>query len=685
MKRIIKDVTKRLAAKAQIEHATLSPRSPSPVFRSSSPIIIAAQAMGFNSYGSTHELVRTDTEDENPDELFTKEVEREAVKVELFYESMLAEISARLDTIAESIKRVRLGRKHRSMGGSESEDEEGALTSDVHATESIKRSCVDLYRQMNYLTNYTIINYTAFVKICKKHDKETNVPTTKKLMFMVEQKGFAKATALNKIVSTMERLYADEFCGRNITVARSDLVVKKRGHNADFELMHMGFRMGVIAMLVCWVVWVLAVDSIVKPNPSQLPATVFVVYRGMSTLVLAQWCWVFCLWAWESARVNYMYLFEFDPHNAMVPITVARRCSSVTILFLVNFLVYLKVARGEMLYLSPSSAPAFPIGMFIIIMLLAVLSRWGGVGSYVLGSVLIAPFGEVTFLHSFVADVLTSLVRPLVDLTFSVCFFLSGDWRTPTKPSVCMSAWEYHHIVVPVVLTLPLWFRFMQCLRRYYDTHRRVPNLLNAVKYIIAYSVVMFSSLANNDASFFSMWVTAAVFSTLITYLWDVWMDWGLGRCQYKLLRDRLMFAGTAPYYAAITLDLGLRFLWTLTLVPSINLFLAGGASPGVASDEQSPLSMYVTALISWAEICRRSMWACLRVEHEHLVNTQGFRRVDFVPLHFDSSMVADDKSVKDKGNRLGLLFEVFIFVGVVFIVGFVSFKEQWSETPSFR
>ena len=34
-------------------------------------------------------------------------------------------------------------------------------------------------------------------------------------------------------------------------------------------------------------------------------------------------------------------------------------------------------------------------------------------------------------------------------------------------------------------------------------------------------------------------------------------------------------------------------------------------------------------------ELFRRTIWGFLRLENEHRSNTAGFRRVDFVPLHF--------------------------------------------------
>lgn len=45
------------------------------------------------------------------------------------------------------------------------------------------------------------------------------------------------------------------------------------------------------------------------------------------------------------------------------------------------------------------------------------------------------------------------------------------------------------------------------------------------------------------------------------------------------------------------------------------------------------------------AELFRRTMWSFFRLENEHLRNTQGFRRVDFIPLHFDHGVGSGDAS----------------------------------------
>jgi hypothetical protein len=43
-------------------------------------------------------------------------------------------------------------------------------------------------------------------------------------------------------------------------------------------------------------------------------------------------------------------------------------------------------------------------------------------------SCMIAPFGKIGFYEFFVGDVLTSLVKTLFDLEYTLCFFFSGDF-----------------------------------------------------------------------------------------------------------------------------------------------------------------------------------------------------------------------------------------------------------------
>ena len=54
------------------------------------------------------------------------------------------------------------------------------------------------------------------------------------------------------------------------------------------------------------------------------------------------------------------------------------------------------------------------------------------------------------------------------------------------------------YAIMIVLAALPAWFRFAQCLRRFYDTGKTFPHFVNAGKYSTTFFVVLFSALASS-------------------------------------------------------------------------------------------------------------------------------------------------------------------------------------------
>ena len=124
------------------------------------------------------------------------------------------------------------------------------------------------------------------------------------------------------------------------------------------------------------------------------------------------------------------------------------------------------------------------------------------------------------------------------------------------------------------------------------------------------------------------------------------------------------MFSRTWLYYMAMLVDLLLRGLWVLTLVPSVQDLL------GITNHN---LSLYVNFILSWAELGRRTMWSMLRVENEHLFNTQGYRRVDYIPLFFETP-IAPKKTFSSLWTKLALILELsMFFVAMVGVLVFAA------------
>ena len=283
--------------------------------------------------------------------------------------------------------------------------------------------------------------------------------------------------------------------------------------------------------------------------------------------------------------------------------------------------------------------------------------------------VLIAPFTSPTFFTIYMADVFTSMVKVFQDIAWSFGFVVSGDFlvsedkHRSTSHPWSHSFW-YKNVLIPLICLFPLWIRFNQCLRRYIDTGKRMPNLANALKYAMSQTVTLFGAFhplymlhnRNQDAVFnyFQLfWIILFISSSLYSFWWDVVMDWGLGQREYQFLGPRLMFPARSTYYAVMAVDLVLRFLWVLTLIPP-----QSGAS--------FELPQYLTAVSMGLELTRRTIWGFFRLENEHRSNTGQYRRVQFVPLHFTTGHTHNYTREKEHKGSQVLLEVVFITILVI-------------------
>lgn len=109
------------------------------------------------------------------------------------------------------------------------------------------------------------------------------------------------------------------------------------------------------------------------------------------------------------------------------------------------------------------------------------------------GRVMAAPFFPVGFADFWLGDQLNSIVACLIDFKYLCCFYIRNPiWSENFQPNECL---ERDFIGNAIVRSLPAWFRFAQCLRRYHDTGLVHPFLINAGKYASSFPVIIFSTL----------------------------------------------------------------------------------------------------------------------------------------------------------------------------------------------
>ncbi len=385
------------------------------------------------------------------------------------------------------------------------------------------------------------------------------------------------------------------------------------------------------------------------------------VYSAVGGLLVYRLCWTLLVRIWSEFDINYIALFKTS-NNKPNTTHILNESMTVVFLYFLSMFFYFRV-NSDGLYVDSSFSRVLSPLLLVAGLLLSLLYR-STYSSHVdrvhfqtrdlfapdiLLRCACAPFVPVTFRDNYVADALTSFTKVIADAVYASCWLLSTliAWSsssndpestsTSSSPSSSSSAGSTVaasmcmgrsiQVVVAMCVVVPLWIRFAQCLRNFWDSTLVFPHVWNALKYALSALVVLYGVGVNTSDSFYYFLI---VLATLYKWWWDVFMDWGLfdtfmktgnlcvsGERTRLFLRPSLLYRDPRLYYICIVLDLVLRFLWVLSLAP---------ASLTSVMYVMPALSIFLGSI----EIVRRSMWGVFRVEWEHLkVLQNGSNSVD--------------------------------------------------------
>lgn len=452
-----------------------------------------------------------------------------------------------------------------------------------------------------------------------------------------------------------------------VPFAHKELYTPLKG---EWKVFRVGMRFGTCLLLLIWLLWDSFFDATGGVDLFKHP--VVHIYAAIGGGLLLLWTWALNLCVWERAGVDFAAIFGFTSALSTVE-EVFSTASLATTLYLFNLLMYYKLLRGVGGPLQAVPAHLFPV-LLITYCLYKLFFPWSQRSEMwtIIGQIVLAPFGEVGFKELFFADTMTSFNKVSYEAVLGGCYLFRGGFAsdhhqengvggmgggsaaTSTYYGQCGPTSVAQKYIAPLVIAYPLWLRLLQCLKRYYVTKRRIPPLPNACKYGISMSVVLFAvfnpeysrGVLNNkdkqgaafDAYEF-FWLLSQIGTTLGTWWWDVVMDWGLFQNR-KGLRSHLLFRRHVwIYYSAIVLDLVLRFLWTVSLLPQ--------ATSGFVYDFQVRVRFFTPPL----ELLRRSIWAWLKLERE-----QSLRDIEDGVLE---DMLRQKRASKNKAERTRRLEEI--------------------------
>ncbi|CAK8985187.1 unnamed protein product [Durusdinium trenchii] len=486
----------------------------------------------------------------------------------------------------------------------------------------------ELQGTLQELTHFCEANDTACYKILKKHDKQTGLNLMDTMLPQMKKEAFSDPgkARLSDLQKRLRR-FGDELGVEEISWAleRTD---------DTWQVARISFCLGVISMALL----VLLVLSGMEPQIDQysaedLAATIPVL-RLSFMMNLTAWLAGSCAWVFEHYKINYLFLLDISPDlevSAMALMNYASLQTGVWILLTFCFLADMKF--GAVLVLLTREDYDFSLAhVYACAVLFAqfAICVWHSTRAHrhLFVRLLVRIFcfsclGEVSFAENVVADVLTSLGRPLKDVAYTVCYF--RHWHTDHDREVrqiCKSsAWTSP--MLQFLLLLPLLFRVAQCLRRLKDSPRSdaVKHSLNCGKYLLAVLVSLLNSMSVPPSGWTTfqlklVQVFGYVAATVYATAWDLTVDFGLTHS------NRRRIYPNASYLIAAALDTSLRSTWLLTLQPDCRRYV------GASTFNKECFAF----LISFLELFRRSMWATVRIEHEHLSNAGRFRSVCWVP-----------------------------------------------------
>ncbi|XP_003974240.1 xenotropic and polytropic retrovirus receptor 1a [Takifugu rubripes] len=598
------------------------------------------------------------------EERFFQTCEKELLKINTFYSEKLAEAQRRFATLQNELQSsLDAQRESNAPPGLRKRKTVFHLSQEErckhHNIKDLKLAFSEFYLSLILLQNYQNLNFTGFRKILKKHDKILDTPRGADWRVAhVEVAPFYTCKKITQLISETETLVTTELEGGDRQRAMKRLRVPPLGA-AQPALAWTTFRVG----LYCGFFIILAISFI-------LTGVVFMrfenvwpmvrIYRGGFLLIQFIFLLGINTYGWRQAGVNHVLIFEINPRNNLSHQHLFEIAGFLGVLWCLSILSCL---YSEYIYVPMQINPLILYGFMMLFLINPFKTCYYKSRFWLLKllfRVFTAPFHRVEFADFWLADQLNSLVVVLMDLEYLACFYIfelqwsnSKGLLPKTKDPGGHVCHSYSYGLRAVIQCLPAWFRFIQCLRRYRDTKRAFPHLVNAGKYSTTFFVVTFAALyathreqGHTDAdTFFYLLIVFSTISSLYTLIWDLRMDWGLfdsGAGENTFLREEIVYPHKAYYYCAILEDVILRFAWTLQI--SLTTMTKIHSVGDIIATVLAPL-----------EVFRRFVWNFFRLENEHLNNCGEFRAVrdiSVAPLNADDQTLLEQMMDQDDGVR---------------------------------
>ncbi|KAF5752406.1 putative xenotropic and polytropic murine leukemia virus receptor pho1 [Tripterygium wilfordii] len=492
------------------------------------------------------------------------------------------------------------------------------------AEKMIRGAFVELYRGLGLLKTYSSLNMVAFTKILKKFDKVANRQESASYLKVVKRSHFISSDKVVRLMDEVESIFTKHFANndRKKTMKFLRPQQQKDSHMVTFFV---GLFTGCFVSLFAVYAILAHLAGVFSPSSGiTYMETVYPVFSVFALLSLHLFMYGCNLFMWNTMRINYNFIFEFQPSTALKYRDAFLICTTFMTSVVGSMVIHLLLrAHG----FSPSHVDAIP-GILLLIFLVLLVSPFNVLYRptrycflRIIRNIVCSPFYKVLMVDFFMADQLTSQITLLRHLESTTCYFLAGSFKTHSYKT-CNSTRLYRELAY-VISFMPYYWRAMQCARRWFDENDS-NHLANMGKYVSAMVAAgaRITYSRQSDNLWFAIVLVTSVVATIYQLYWDFVKDWGILNTKSKnpWLRDDLVLKNKGIYYMSIAMNVVLRVVWVETITGfHFNMV------------ESRLLDFFMASL----EIIRRGHWNFYRLENEHLNNVGKFRAVKAVPLPF--------------------------------------------------
>ena len=375
--------------------------------------------------------------------------------------------------------------------------------------------------------------------------------------------------------------------------------------------------------------------------------SIFPMYRTYGIICLYLWTLGVNVWAWNNASINYKALFTFDNHYSTETEIFIRAAAFTNILFFAFLLHMIAHTQYVNSYLTLNQISVDGILPGIIWFILLVYFFWPFKNFNYYGRIYtMRLFGEciasilipIEFKHIWFMDQLTSLIGPLRDVEYTLCYYSYYVNPFQTRELFCSNA----RTIYLIIAIFPNLFRCLQVGRQMIDNGKICPYIFNIGKYTFNIIVATFSFLSTFHPNYIILWIISAFISGCYSSYWDIKMDFGYFEKGSKNwpLRDQLKFKNKKLCLAAIPIDIILRFLWMLSI------------SHEIMSQIIKP--EFLALILYTLEMIRRAQWNFIRVEFEHFELVKGYQISYYEELPLVK--LSNGKFITNEHNLLNIL-----------------------------